>query len=725
MANKPKLSSIATACSLFFYINSYSFAATDTLLSPVTITGEKGTGYTAKSAMIVGPGGIEETSLKDIPISATVITKDFLDDKHARTMSEAVRSDASVGDYYAPIGYYENLYIRGFPLDPATSYRINGMSATGEQNIAFENKERLEILKGVSAIQAGAASPGGLINFVTKRPKEISSTTFGLSEHGTRYIALDYGNYLNQSKSLGFRINMASEDYHPYIEPAKGERNFVSLAVDAKISNKTFVEFDVEYQNKRQLSVPGLMLLGDSTLPNVNPNIMLSHYSWVLPTEIKSLNTGVKLNHEVDNNLKIFASLSRSQVKINDRIAYPFGSDNGSSYTFSPSGDFDVYDYRSDGELRRNDQFQFGLNGSTHINEIKHKWTIGFSELNRIVEKGSSVYGSDSSALARNGYDNIYTLNGNVTPSAYSTGPIFKILDHSQASFFGHDQITLSEKMKLFIGMRAMKMKQTAFDVYSGAEYSSLNKNYLLPQLGASYAITKQLTSYISYSKGVEPGTIALPDSFRNSGVLAPKKTNQIEIGGKFSINSDSLLTFAIFQAKRPNEFATNYSDSDYKYDYVQEGSIKNIGLETSFAHKISKRLNILASMMYLRAKQSGASDSAQNGAQAIGIPKLHATAYIDYLLPNFEDLSIQGGWTYTSSKGVTLDNSIKAPSYNKFDAGFKYIKNSGKYQSTYRVYVENIFDKFYWRDVSQSFGSNTLYPGTPRLIRATASFDF
>ena len=46
------------------------------------------------------------------------------------------------------------------------------------------------------------------------------------------------------------------------------------------------------------------MLLGDTALPNVKADIMLSHYSWVLPTEIKSLNTVIRVNHEINNDLK-------------------------------------------------------------------------------------------------------------------------------------------------------------------------------------------------------------------------------------------------------------------------------------------------------------------------------------------------------------------------------------------------------------------------------------
>jgi iron complex outermembrane receptor protein len=724
MAYTPKLNHIAGACALLFFINAQTFAQTETQLSPVMVTGEKGTGYVAKGAMIGGPGGTEEVALKDIPASVTVISKDLLDDRQARVMSEAAKLDASIGDYYAAMGYYENLYIRGFPLDSATSYRINGMSVTGEQNIAFENKERLEILKGVGAMQAGAAAPGGLINYVTKRPKNVQSFTVGTGERGTRYLAADYGTFLGESKSLGIRINAANENIRPYVKDAKGERQFFSLAADAKISQKTKIQFDFEYQDKSQKSVPGLMLLGGTTLPSVKADINLSHYPWVLPTEIKSKNIGLRLDHEINDSLKLFANANRSEVKINDRLAYPYGcsaDSSGASGTFCSGGQFDVYDFRSDGEVRRNDHVQIGLSGKSTIGEIKHQWTLGVSELKRSVYKGASVY-------EYRGADNIYSLNANISPSVSTTGNVYKILNHTQSSLFVHNQIQLTSKTKLFLGHRIVDMKQSAYDVYSGGKYSSLNKTWHLPQIGASHALTSQLTNYVSYSKGVEPGTIALPDSFRNSQVMAPKRTEQIEMGSKYAINSDSLLSFAIFQSERPNEYSKDYGqdgDGYYRSTLVQDGKVTNTGVEATLAYKATNRLNILSSAMYLEAKQSGALLSGQNGQQAIGIPHWKAVIFADYLLPQVENLSAQGGWTYISSKGVTLDNSIKAPGYHKFDAGLKYINRLGSSQVTYRLNIENLFDKFYWRDVSQTYGSNTLYPGSPRVFRATATFDF
>jgi iron complex outermembrane recepter protein len=727
MAYTPKLNHIAGACALLFCFNSQTFAQSETQLSPVVVTGEKGTGYVARGAMIGGPGGTEEVALKDIPASVTVISKDLLDDRQARVMSEAAKLDASIGDYYAAMGYYENLYIRGFPLDAATSYRINGMSVTGEQNIAFENKERLEILKGVGAMQAGAASPGGLINYVTKRPKDVQSFTLGTGERGTQYVAADYGTFLGESKSLGIRINAANENIRPYVKSAKGERQFFSLAADAKISSKTLVKFDFEYQDKSQKSVPGLMLLGGTTLPSVKADINLSHYSWVLPTEIKSKNIGLRLDHEINDSLKLFANANRSEVKINDRLAYPYGctaiagDPTTNISTFCSNGKYDVYDFRSDGEIRRNDHLQTGLSGKNTIGEIKHQWILGVSELKRSVYKGASVY-------EYRGQDNINSLNANINPSTGSTGSIYKILDHTQSSLFAHDQVSLTQKSKLFLGHRVVEMKQAAYDVYTSNQYSSLNKTWHLPQIGASYSLTQQLTNYVSYSKGVEPGTIALPDSFRNSQVMAPRRTEQIEMGSKYAINTDSLFSFTVFQSERPNEYAIDYrqdGDGFYRSTLVQDGKITNTGAEASLAYKATNRLNILSSAMYLEAKQSGASLSNQNGKQAIGIPRWKAVLFADYLLPQVENLSAQGGWTYISSKGVTLDNSIKASGYHKFDAGLKYIDRLGSSQATYRVQIENVFDKFYWRDVSQTYGSNTLYPGAPRIFRATATFDF
>lgn len=725
MAYMPKLNYIAGACALLFTIN-HAVAQSETQLSPVVVTGEKGTGYVAQRAMIGGPGGTEEVELKDVPASINVLTKDLLDDRQVKLISEAARTDASIGDYYATLGYYENLSIRGFPLDLATSFRMNGMALTGEQNFAFENKDRVEILKGVNAMQVGASSPGGVINFVTKRPKDVMSATFGTGERGTAYAAVDYGTFLNQEKSLGIRINAAHEDIRPYVKGAEGKRDFASLALDAKISNKTLVQFDLEYQDRSQKGVSGLMLLGDGTTSwvpqNIPADIQLNRYSWVLPTEINSLNTGLKIDHEIDQNNSLFFHLSRSETKINDRQAYPLPLSTG---TFGPTGNFVVSDFRSENELRRNDQAQIGFSSKFSTDSIDHLLKYGVSLLQRSIYQGQARFDYDYTNYLP--VDNIYNLDQPIPSGTSTPGARTKVLDHQQNSLFIQDNMKLSEQLNVYISGRYIELSDKSYSAQTtqlGQLLGVYKKNYLLPSIGVTYKVNTQITNYVSYSEGVETGTKPIETSFRNSTPLKPRKTNQVEIGTKYAPTIDALISAAIFRATRPNEYANGYSAGVYD-EIKQDGKVVHTGVELLYTQKVTKRFNLTSSAMYLEAKQESASLSSMNGAQAIGTPNWRAVIFADYLIPDIENLSIQGGWTYVSSKGVTLDNSIKVPGYHKFDAGLKYVDKVGKSKATYRLNVENVFDKFYWRDVSQTYGSNTLYPGTPRIFRATATYDF
>jgi iron complex outermembrane recepter protein len=608
MAYTPKLNHIAGACALLFCINAQTFAQSETQLSPVVVTGEKGTGYVAKGAMIGGPGGTEEVELKDAPASISVISRDLLDDRQVKLISEAVRTDASVGDYYATLGYYENLSIRGFSLDPATSYRMNGMSLTGEQNFAFENKERVEILKGVSAMQAGASSPGGIINFVTKRSKDVMSATVGTGERGTRYMAADFGTFLNKEKSLGLRINAAHEEMQPFVRNAKGTRNFVSLAADAKLSSKTLAQFDIEYQDRSQIGVSGLMLLGNATdgsnarVPTGIPaDIQLNRYGWVLPTEIKSLNTGLKIDHDLSNNNRVFFHLSRSEVKINDRQAYPLALAGG---TFGPTGDFVVSDFRSENELRRNDQMQLGLSSKFTSGSIEHNIKYGVSLLKRNIYQGQARFDYDYNNYQPR--DNIYSLSASIPPGSTEVGPQRKTLDHQQTSFFIQDNMKLNEKINIYLSTRFIELSDKSYST-SGAALGELKKNYLLPSVGATYKLNSKTTNYISYSEGVESGTRPIETSFRNAKPLTPRKTEQIEIGTRFTPTVDSMISATLFRATRANEYAIGYSGG--MFDAIrQDGKVVHTGAELSYAQKVTKRLSVTSSAMYLEAKQEGAS---------------------------------------------------------------------------------------------------------------------
>ncbi|MGB6054677.1 MAG: TonB-dependent receptor plug domain-containing protein, partial [Burkholderiaceae bacterium] len=140
-------------------------------------------------------GGFGSAPLLDTPASITVFTQEQLQDRAVRQTSDALRYDASVNDSYNAVGYAEQFSIRGFALDNASSYRKDGLPIAADAEIPLENKDRIEVLKGLAGLQAGQAAPGGIVDYVTKRPTahDLRTLTLEARERGTLYGAVDLG----------------------------------------------------------------------------------------------------------------------------------------------------------------------------------------------------------------------------------------------------------------------------------------------------------------------------------------------------------------------------------------------------------------------------------------------------------------------------------------------------------------------------------------------------
>ena len=149
----------------------------------------------------VTAGTLDGAQLSETPLSATVMTRDLLSDQAARVLSDVVKNDASVGEDYAPVGYYGDFQIRGFPIDLATGLKINGMTIAGEQDVPLENKESVELLKGIAGVESGVSSAGGLINFVTKRPASLKAMDLATDHRGSSFVHAPVGHRLSHAWS--------------------------------------------------------------------------------------------------------------------------------------------------------------------------------------------------------------------------------------------------------------------------------------------------------------------------------------------------------------------------------------------------------------------------------------------------------------------------------------------------------------------------------------------
>ncbi|MFJ4157018.1 TonB-dependent siderophore receptor [Pseudomonas sp. NPDC089752] len=690
----------------------HGLAEDSVTLAPVQVSDTYGTdGYQAREAAV---GGFQPAPLLDTPASVNVFSQQLIEDRQVRKLSEVLQSDASVGESYAPIGYYENFNVRGFELNAASSYRINGQSIAGEQNVALENKQQVELLKGLSGLQSGVSEPGGLINYVTKRAEDVRSVTVSTNEHGERYLATDLGGWFGSERQFGLRANLAHEDIRSYVDHADGKRDFASLAFDWQISPDATLQLDAEYQHREQRSVPGYQLLGGSEVPHgIDPDDRLAYQHWAKPVQNDSLNLGGRFQYRFNDAWSGTLSASRSKVVIDDYSAFAWGSEGGWQSHFSPEGDYDIYDFRSPDDTRRTDEAQAVLNGNFAALGVGHELTVGTSAQRRTLDQRPYY-----NELVGSG--NIYTGAPAVEPSDRPVGASERRLDSRQYGVFVSDRISFNEQWQTVLGAREVRLDEKTWDE-NGVAGRHTRQYQLLPNAALIYKPRPDTTLYASYAKGLSSGGTAPWFASNAAEILAPTVSHQLELGIKRDWQGMS-FSAALFQIRQAYQYARPQEDGSFTY--VQQGQQKNIGLELGASGWVTSKLQIQASAAAIRARVENSGTEAYEDHQAINVPRLRAALQADYSLP-VPGLALLGGARYSASKYASQGGNVEVGGYTVFDVGSRYRTRIGGYDTVLRLTVDNVFDKRYWRDVGDYLGDNYLFQGAPRTARLSASVSF
>jgi iron complex outermembrane receptor protein len=663
-------------------------------------------------------------SLHDTPASVTVISRQQIDDRQIRTLSELAREDASLGDNYAPVGYYQDIAIRGYPLDLATGLRLNNLTIAGEQPVAMEDKQQVQILKGLAGLEAGVMEPGGVVNYVSKRPDNVRNVTLGVDSHGSRYGALDVGGWL--TPTFGVRLNAAYEDTHSYVQHAAGRRNFYAAAIDWNISPKATLQLDGNYQTSAQRSVSGYQLLGGSTIPaHASTTRMLGFQPWQKPVDIHAANSSARFAYAFNEDWRLRLSAGHSRSLIDDNVAFAYGcfyaADCASGATpgnyFAPNGDYDVYDYRSPDDTRVANEARAVLEGRFDTGTLSHQISVGASAFQRTIDRRQDVYDYVGTA-------NIADVDPPVfAPSPNQPGASARRLTSWQHSLFALDRIHLGEHWQVIAGDRFVRLHDRAYDS-DGVPERNTRLSKALPQAAVLWQPTDPLTAYLSYSEGLSLGQEA-PYWTSNDGItLAPRLSRQVEAGLKYRVSEALNLTSAVYRIRQPYQFARP-DDTEAGFTFVQQGEEVHTGLELGANGKLGSNLNLTASASFIRARAENTGAAAYEGHQVVNVPRLRTTIHADYRLPFAPALSVLGGWRYASSNIATPDGRERVPPYHVFDLGLRYTTQWRSHPLVAQLGVDNVFNRFYWRDTGSSGGDSYLFPGAPRLTRLSVTVGF
>jgi iron complex outermembrane receptor protein len=168
------------------------------------------------------------------------------------------------------------LRARGVLLNARTNYRLNGaLQIINLGPIPVENKQRVELLKGVSALYYGLSTPSGIVNVVTKRAgdRPVTSLYVDGDAEGSVGGRFDIGRKVGAGDAIGIRINAYGSHIETPIDGVNGYRYLASGAFDWQASDR--LSFKLSEHYRRATDEPGGITLptavnGVITLPAIS-----------------------------------------------------------------------------------------------------------------------------------------------------------------------------------------------------------------------------------------------------------------------------------------------------------------------------------------------------------------------------------------------------------------------------------------------------------------------
>ena len=729
--------------------------------APVTTTvvvhGEANADYLPETVTV---GGLESQPLQNAPLSASVITRDLMNNQVSRLLSDVVKNDASVQDDYVPVGYYGWYEIRGFPIDLATGLAIDGMTIAGEQDVPLENKERVEVLNGLAGLESGVAAGGGTMNYVTKPVALVKAFDLATDQYGTAYGAGDLGHYFGSRKQVGVRLNLAGERIATYMQGTDGWRAVGATEAEWKISAKATLAGNFEYQHKTESDGSGYQLLGGSIVPDLSKvyrSTMLGLQSWMPPDTYDAFNTGVRLNLTLSPKWTAFAAASLSHSLIQDNVIYAYGCGYEAacapglapSYFFAPDGSYDIYDYRNPGELRTDAVAEAMTTGQLKTGALTHFITAGGELFRRNVQMPGQPPPSaadniqDGAVYTYIGSENIYQQTAPypieidpITNTPDQAGPRALWLNSHQASLLLEDRVQLTGRIQVIAGVRYDMVHDHNYSAHatdSTAPMQPTDKPVWLPKFAATFNPAKSVTVYGNYGVLLSLGPQSPWWADDSSQFLTPFYTRQAEVGAKYEHAQDLLISADYFHMHAPFDYAKVVggpegpcqSASAGDECFLSEGRETHNGFELNAEGRATSWLRLTASATALRAVATATGTSAFDNQQVINVPRFRSTAFADVRLPHWKGLYLMPGWSFTSRKAATRDDAVSVPAFNLFNLGLRYTPGGEQGHMSFRIYASNIADKKYWSDTGGNGGDSYLWLGAPAWVRASVHYTF
>ncbi len=636
----------------------------------------------------------------------TSLNANLIRDLAARDAKDLYRNIAGVSQFsYAGVtarGFrQEEIYFDGLRGDPYVGFNVPQLF----------NVERVDFLKGPAGMLYGPGAPGGLFNYITKKPQsEFSANTRIIAGTDSRYGASgEVTGEVAQAQSI--RLGAFYEQQDTYRDNSASEVAIMDAGYaydfdDARLILQ-YTHYKQDLDANRLRGVPA----GDDgeflTTPSWNhnePTDFLNLTSDVLQASIvgdlsPSLSYNVALRY-IDNEQEQNYHEPRALIDSNkdgqiDLVAREFRDQLRAQSQLSLAANF-VYETQMFGAEQRT---AFGLD----IYSGEEDALLGrASASNDFVTRYLNGTSLDSDILPLSLHNPNY---GETQPNQYNV----KFAPESTTKQQRNGTYVLNElaweKVTFVAGIRYDQFEDDA----NGSKFDDTNVSF---RIGGIYKLSDDISLYSQWADSYEPQGVSSQDE-KAGGPFEPTTGDIIEVGLNAELfNGSTLLKVAGYQITRQNLLQNTGTDpeQDGVDNLAPIGEITSKGLEIELITDVTPDWVVSLAYAY-----NDATITADNGAGGIrnsvgdkfaNAPENQFGVWTRYQIPEW-NLAFAVGGNYVdeqlSLSGQTLN------SY--FVADTSIIWELDNYSVLFRV--ENVFDKEY---AESGFLDRTgHFPGEPR----------
>lgn len=688
--------------------------------------------------------------LYQIPLSIQSVSKEYIEDVQAQDLDDIIAYIEGIEYYERSGGANPAYYSRGF----LTVFSVDGK---------FYRRSTLEldpaVLDRIDIIQGSSANyyfPGGILNFVTKKPLATSQAEILLATGSEDFYrtVVDVNMASKNGKKQAVRVIAFAEKAGHVKDFVYSHRYGIFPSFDYEFSNASqllmsvYHHVDHKYPNRFTLhkDVIGERLPREQTLgapwseTRIKNSILSVDYSNIHWKDWQ-ISAGANINYENTNynvtGLIPFApEQQQSLLAYLDEFSIPAPFREG----FAALG----YLYQKDAFVKTRG-VDFSAERSVTIAEMPALIRVGVDYQRFDIHGPSYAFASVPNpdfpaGLAFNIFDtNYYRQEEPSTPNL--VGVSDSITDFWGINF--GNRLYMTDNITLHTDFRYEDMQFEVINTIFATEEAGLIRHRLLghyeewtPKIGLNVSLTDTFSSHISYSRSFTHQSTLRAEQFSSEPMLeadfvGPIKNNQLEWAFKktwLDGGLSSSLTF--YRMNRYNILTVEPVDAEnsvIEFKNVTEDDQLSEGMSLSVNGNINVNTNLIANVSYNKTTKNLPNYVDSLGNTAISDPRgdsdlrYYGTAknVANFWLNHEVKYGVLSGFRfgigvkYIGARFADDANLLVMPSYTKTDVSIAYRGFSG---ITLSFSIRNLFDKYYYKS-SMGF-AQFIEEGDPRSFR-------